>query len=42
MKLGIIREEKNPPDKRVPLIPAQCKSLMEKYPSGGGGAIEQC
>ncbi len=33
MKLGIIREEKNPPDKRVPLIPEQCKSLMEKYPS---------
>ena len=32
MKLGIIREEKNPPDKRVPLIPEQCKSLMEKYP----------
>ncbi len=33
MKLGIIREEKNPPDKRVPLIPEQCKFLMERYPS---------
>ncbi len=33
MKLGLIREEKNPPDKRVPLIPEQCKLLMETYPS---------
>jgi len=32
MKIGIIREEKNPPDSRVPLNPAQCVALMEKYP----------
>jgi alanine dehydrogenase len=31
-KIGIIREGKNPPDKRVPLTPAQCKHLIEKYP----------
>jgi len=33
MKFGIIREGKNPPDKRVPLTPHQCKSLMESYSS---------
>lgn len=33
VKLGIIREGKVPPDKRVPLTPAQCKSLMEEYPN---------
>lgn len=27
MKIGIIREEKNPPDKRVPFSPHQCKEL---------------
>lgn len=32
MKFGIIREGKNPPDKRVPLSPAQCKTLLEQYP----------
>ena len=32
MKLGIIREGKNPPDKRVPLSPKHCKELMEKWP----------
>lgn len=32
VKLGIIREGKVPPDKRVPLTPAQCKSLVERYP----------
>ncbi len=31
MKIGIIREGKNPPDKRVPLVPRQCKALLEKY-----------
>ncbi|MCZ4407172.1 NAD(P)-dependent oxidoreductase [Cryomorphaceae bacterium 1068] len=30
-KIGIIREGKTPPDKRVPLTPAQCKLLMEKH-----------
>jgi len=32
MKIGIIKEGKVPPDKRVPLSPAQCAQLMEKYP----------
>lgn len=32
MKFGIIREGKNPPDKRVPLSPSQCKQLLEEYP----------
>lgn len=31
MKFGIIREGKVPPDKRVPLSPAQCKSLQHKF-----------
>ena len=31
IKIGIIREGKTPPDKRVPLTPNQCKSLMEQY-----------
>ncbi len=29
--LGIIRETKNPPDKRVPLTPLQCRSLLDLY-----------
>ncbi len=32
MKIGIIREGKVPPDKRVPLSPAECKMLLEKHP----------
>jgi len=32
MKIGIIREEKNPPDSRVPLNPVQCRELMDRYP----------
>ena len=28
-KIGIIREEKNPPDSRVCLTPAHCKRLIE-------------
>ena len=32
LKLGIIRETKNPPDRRAPLTPAQCRSLLESYP----------
>lgn len=32
MKIGIIREEKQPPDKRTPLAPHQCYELMNKYP----------
>lgn len=31
MKLGIIREGKTPPDKRVPLSPEQCKTVTEKW-----------
>lgn len=31
-KIGIIREGKTPPDKRVPLTPKQCQTLVEQYP----------
>lgn len=31
MKIGILREEKTPPDKRVPLTPSQCMFLQKKY-----------
>lgn len=31
MKIGILREEKVPYDKRVPLTPVQCKYLLEEY-----------
>jgi alanine dehydrogenase len=36
LKLGIIKEGKNPPDKRVPLTPEQCFSIQEAY----GEALE--
>jgi alanine dehydrogenase len=32
MKIGILKETKNPPDKRVPLTPDQCKRIVLKYP----------
>lgn len=32
MKIALIRERKNPPDRRVVLTPAQAKELKEKYP----------
>ena len=32
MKIGIIREEKVPHDKRVPFTPVQCKYLLEEHP----------
>ncbi len=32
-KFGIIREEKVPPDSRVPFTPKQCKELLEKFPN---------
>ncbi|MGM0477904.1 MAG: NAD(P)-dependent oxidoreductase [Bacteroidota bacterium] len=32
MKIGIIREGKTPPDKRVPLTPNQCRLVEEQYP----------
>ncbi|WP_439488562.1 NAD(P)-dependent oxidoreductase [Algoriphagus sp.] len=31
MKIGIIREGKNPPDKRVPFTPAQLKDIQDKH-----------
>jgi alanine dehydrogenase len=31
MKIGIIREGKTPPDKRVPLSPQQCKHIKENF-----------
>ena len=31
MKIGIIREGKNPPDKRVPLTPKQCREILDTY-----------
>ena len=33
MKIGVIKEGKNPPDERVPLSPEQCKEITEKFPS---------
>ena len=32
MRIGIIREGKTPPDRRVPLTPAQCADLLERFP----------
>ena len=32
MKFGIIRERKNPPDKRVVLSPSLCQAVMQKHP----------
>ena len=32
MKIGIIREGKTPPDKRVPLSPEQCAEVKQKFP----------
>jgi len=31
MKIGILREGKTPPDKRVPLTPAQCVEIQQKF-----------
>ena len=33
MKIGILREGKTPPDKRVALSPAQCVKVQEQYPN---------
>lgn len=33
MKIGVLREEKNPPDKRVPLTPLICSELTRRYPN---------
>ena len=32
LKIGIIKEGKTPPDKRVPLSPNQCKWIKDNYP----------
>jgi saccharopine dehydrogenase (NAD+, L-lysine-forming) len=32
IKIGVLREEKNPPDRRVPLTPLICAELMKSYP----------
>ena len=32
IKIGVLREEKSPPDKRVPLTPLICSELVRKYP----------
>lgn len=32
LKIGILREEKQPPDLRTPLSPQQCLELIRKYP----------
>ncbi|WP_457617541.1 NAD(P)-dependent oxidoreductase [Lutibacter sp.] len=32
MKIGIIKERKNPPDRRVVLSPEKCKELLLEYP----------
>ncbi|GMN10847.1 NAD(P)-dependent oxidoreductase [Croceitalea sp. MTPC9] len=32
MRFGIIRERKNPPDKRVVLSPSICESVLQKFP----------
>jgi alanine dehydrogenase len=32
-KIGVLREEKNPPDKRVPLTPLTCSEITRKYPN---------
>lgn len=32
IKVGILRETKNPPDKRVPLSPDACKEMLKRFP----------
>lgn len=33
IKIGILKETKTPPDKRVPLSPKQCSEILKKYPN---------
>ena len=33
IKIGILKESKTPPDKRVPLTPNQCRDLITQYPN---------
>jgi saccharopine dehydrogenase (NAD+, L-lysine forming) len=32
IRIGILREGKVPPDKRVPLLPDQCRAVLDQYP----------
>ena len=32
MNIGLLREGKNPPDKRVAFSPSQCSDIMKSYP----------
>ncbi len=32
MKIGLLREEKTPPDFRVPLTPRQCAGIVDRFP----------
>lgn len=32
ISVGILRETKTPPDRRVPLTPLQCRSMLDHYP----------
>jgi saccharopine dehydrogenase (NAD+, L-lysine forming) len=32
MKIGIIKERKNPPDRRVVLSPKKCREILKEYP----------
>ena len=32
LRLGMVRETKDPPDRRVPLNPEQCRRLLDHYP----------
>ena len=32
MKIGLLREGKVPPDKRVPFSPLQCRNILHQYP----------
>ena len=33
MKIGILKEEKKPADRRVPLTPSQCKFILNNFPN---------
>jgi alanine dehydrogenase len=33
MKLGVIKERKNPPDRRVVLSPAACQAILNRFPA---------
>ena len=33
MKIGVLKEEKVPVDKRTPLTPNQCRILLDTYPN---------